>query len=154
MKLSRRALFMVVFTIAVLSIAALAGCSSSSNAKYAIDGGEVSVDGKNLTVTLEGNPTTGYEWTADIAGSGIELGDQTYATSSSGGTTTGAGGNYKFAFTGKSAGDSTITFTYARSWESSDDDRTVIVHVTTNDSGNITHTDTVIDGKTCGESNA
>ena len=73
------------------------------------------------TVILEGNPTTGYTWTVEIADEavisvaddGIAQGDEQPLT--------GAGGLQRFELLGKAQGYTTVTFVYARSWETEEE---------------------------------
>jgi inhibitor of cysteine peptidase len=69
-----------------------------------------------FTVTLEGNPATGYEWAldADIS-SGVELvGEPEYSSSSK---AIGSGGTYVFTFKAIEAGEHTLQLKYWRSFE-------------------------------------
>lgn len=72
---------------------------------------------QNPAVILAANPTTGYTWTVEIADEavvsvtddGIVQGDEQPLT--------GAGGLQHFELLGKAQGYTTVTFVYARSWE-------------------------------------
>ena len=43
---------------------------------------------------------------------------------------TGVGGVREFNFKADGSGEATLTFTYARSWEASDSDKSVVLHAT------------------------
>ena len=83
------------------------------------------VDGMLYTV-LEGNPTTGYQWTCEISDENViicEGGDLTYLSDATdeeeAQMMAGVGGIYYGVFIGQQAGTAQIDFTYARSWETS-----------------------------------
>ena len=72
--------------------------------------------GDELVITLEGNPTTGYQWEMLPNSDGVvELqGDPEYK---SGGNLAGSGGEYKFIFKAIKAGATTVDLKYYRSFE-------------------------------------
>jgi len=75
-------------------------------------------DNGTLEISLDGNPTTGYEWSYQIADMSILscLSDQ-YTADNQDTNTVGTGGIYKFIFEGQKEGTTTILFKYGRSWE-------------------------------------
>ncbi len=77
-------------------VAFAVGCSAAPGSEVQIAEGSAEFSQSNLVVKLDANPTTGYEWTFQIDGSG----------------------------------EATLTFTYARSWEASDSDKSVVLHAT------------------------
>ncbi len=85
---------------------------------------------ENATIEIKGNPTTGYEWTYKAETNGIVAVSDEYKQDSSGGGT-GAGGTYIFVLSGIKEGETTLTFTYSRSWEPNPDtDATKVYKVT------------------------
>ena len=64
------------------------------------------------------NPTTGYEWTAEIETPGIVELDEEYFPDNKPGVV-GAGGVQWYRIRGASEGITSVTFRYARSWEDS-----------------------------------
>ena len=76
---------------------------------------------QNPAVILAANPTTGYTWTVEIADEavisvaddGIAQGDEQPLT--------GASGLQRFELLGKAQGYTTVTFVYARSWETEEE---------------------------------
>lgn len=74
-----------------------------------------------VILALAANPTTGYTWTVEIADEavvsvtddGIAQGDEQPLT--------GAGGLQRFELLGKAQGYTTVTFVYARSWETEEE---------------------------------
>jgi len=96
------------------------GPSSPTLAVYtAADDGttvEASV-GEQFTVSLEENPTTGYEWDMK-AGPGLTLvGDEFMGPSPSPSPLMGAGGTHAWVFKADKAGTLTLTGLYVRPWE-------------------------------------
>lgn len=75
---------------------------------------------ENPVVILSANPTTGYTWAVEIADDtvvsvtddGIAQGDTELV---------GAGGYQRFELVGKAQGYTTVTFVYARSWETEEE---------------------------------
>lgn len=86
-----------------------------------------------ITISLDSNPTTGYDWTAVLDGDCVELTRDEYQQDPSEPGMAGVGGCQYYDFTAVKAGTATITFTYARSWETTDADRTITFTVTVDD---------------------
>lgn len=74
--------------------------------------------GKEMVVNLKGNPTTGYEWTAQISNPEVlnQKSDE-YTPDEHEEDMVGTGGTYEFVFTGLKEGATDIIFRYARSFE-------------------------------------
>ncbi len=72
-------------------------------------------NGEKFLVTLEANPTTGYEWQIDFDPVYIELIVKNYVPSYS--ELIGSGGEEIFEFLAKESGETVITFSYLRPWE-------------------------------------
>lgn len=132
-KLMRKRIRMLLIgacTCAVLILAA--GCADSSGAvKMNVDGGRVDYGAGDLAVLLDSNPTTGYEWTYDMDGTAMEApeaGDYVADDLTTG--LNGAGGVQIFQFKADGSGEVTLTFTYARSWEQTDSDKTLVLKIT------------------------
>jgi inhibitor of cysteine peptidase len=71
--------------------------------------------GEVIKVTIDGNPTTGYEW--DLAeGTELTILNQTYIPDDAPGMT-GAGGRYEWLLTADSPGLYAVGGEYKRSWE-------------------------------------
>ena len=99
------------------------------------------VEGSTITFALDGNPTTGYEWTAQTDNDHIVLKNSVYEgyeAQENGVMLAGRGGVYYFTYEAKSAGTTKVTFHYARSWETTDGDQTVVWLVTVAEDGAIT----------------
>lgn len=75
--------------------------------------------GGEVTVTLTGNPTTGYTW-ALISGNDAVLksaGDAVYEAAKMPAGMVGSGGTYTFTFSAITTGTAALKFGYARPWE-------------------------------------
>jgi len=102
----------------IVSLMILTACSSAA-VKLDEQGNGQSVEldtGQKLTVSLAGNPTTGYSWeVSEIDPAVVELvGEPDYKTDSK---LIGSGGVYTFVFKGVAPGQSSIKLVYHRSWE-------------------------------------
>ena len=75
--------------------------------------------GDGFSIVLDTNPTTGYEWQLDFDKDFIELVDRNYAIAPESEGLVGAGGQETFDFKALKVGESEITFSYLRSWETS-----------------------------------
>lgn len=73
-------------------------------------------------ITLAENPTTGYTWSYAIADETVAVveGDE-YTPAKVEDGMVGAGGTHAYRVSGLKEGETTITFTYARSWESGEE---------------------------------
>lgn len=97
------ALLILVTSLMVLGAITLTGCKEGQ---------------KRYTIKLEGNPTTGYEWTYVMKPEGIvrEVSSD-YKQDKAPLDYTGVGGEYTYVFEGVSPGKVELLFTYARPWE-------------------------------------
>ncbi|MBQ6163126.1 MAG: protease inhibitor I42 family protein [Clostridia bacterium] len=104
-----------------------------------IDPDTFKVDGSTVEFCFDSNPTTGYDWTAEIDGDCVELTKDEYVQDQvdSPVAIAGIGGRQYYVFTAVKEGTATITFTYARSWEQNDDDRIVTAQITVDAALNI-----------------
>ncbi len=132
--------FALMLAFAVL---AAVGCGSGDADKSAnlaltdVDNGKsftVKV-GDTITVVVPGNPTTGYEWTTDLAEDSAALlaltGDPVYEQDPGSEGLVGAGGAYTFTFTAKATGEAELGLKYWRSFEPEVDPiETFVVSVT------------------------
>ena len=70
------------------------------------------------TVELDGNPTTGYNWTCTITPDGIvNETSNNYVQNDNPNGMVGVGGKFVFDFESVAAGEATLTFDYLRPWE-------------------------------------
>lgn len=71
---------------------------------------------KKLEIKLDGNPTTGYEWTCEIEDDKI-IKEISSDYESGNDNVEGASGTYTFVYEGIKEGTTTLTCNYARSFE-------------------------------------
>jgi len=122
----------IIVLVAVGAMAA--GCGSSQTggvvkADKSAAGSTVAMKvGQTLEVTLEGNPTTGYEWTVQ-APSGTALEQVGKAEFKPQSTLAGAPGTYLFRFKAKAKGETELKFDYKRSWETTPQDEKLSLKV-------------------------
>jgi len=113
---------------AVLAAAALmTGCGGSSAPEsVSIDQKAdqskvtVAVDGE-VVISLEENPTTGYQWLMTF-GDGLKVAKDEYKPDDTSGDVGGAGGVHTWWVTVTSAGPHEVSGKYVRSWEADDPD--------------------------------
>ena len=91
------------------------------------------VEGKVVSFCFDSNPTTGYDWEAVVEGNCVEQTRDEYKQHESLPNMGGVGGYQYYDFTAVEAGTATITFTYARSWETTDSDVTYVAVITVAD---------------------
>jgi inhibitor of cysteine peptidase len=116
----------ILFAMATLSCASPGGSGAGTQSSVvAIDqtaaGSTVELlPGQRLTVTLPGNPTTGFAWEmAPGAGSILASQGEAQCTAASNGASgkLGAGGIYRFDFVALGTGSAPLKFIYRRSFE-------------------------------------
>ena len=90
---------------------------------------------------FDSNPTTGYDWTAAVNGDCVALTKDEYVPDAAAPGMAGVGGKQYYTFTAVRAGTATVTFTYARSWETTGADRTVTAVITVAQDGTISVSD-------------
>ena len=90
--------------------------------------------GETVELTIAGNPTTGYQWTADLsdASAGLleQIGEPVYRPDVTDEDVVGSGGIYTFTFKAVAAGDATLRLVYERSFEDVDPIQTFEVALT------------------------
>jgi len=120
----------LVFVVLVALVAVAAtGCGDPADAGAGplklveTDGGKsYTVEaGETIEVVLPGNPTTGYEWTADLTEEAAQIleqaGEPAYVQDPAEDDVVGAGGQFTFTFKAKAAGEATLKLVYSRSFE-------------------------------------
>ncbi|MDD4484482.1 MAG: protease inhibitor I42 family protein [Methanoregula sp.] len=70
----------------------------------------------DITVALQENPTTGYQWNLTLS-PGLSLINDTYVSSDPSGKLMGAGGTHSWDMVASETGTQTIHAVYRRSWE-------------------------------------
>ena len=120
---------LVLLVIVAATLSTLSACGSSSAPKQvsvdsSYSGKEVEIAaGGSLTVTLESNRTTGFQWglTSISDQAVLERVDQKYVApeaTQNGAPLVGAPGAEAWTFKALKKGNSTISMGYSRSWES------------------------------------
>ncbi len=71
---------------------------------------------EKLDIVLDGNPTTGYEWTVAEKSDNLSIGVG-YSSKNQLEAALGVGGRYKFEITGSGKGNADVVFQYKRAWE-------------------------------------
>ena len=116
---------MILWTTILAAALLAAACGSSPSTPLKIsaeeNGKNVSLQkGQTLEITLESNPTTGYNWEVVDAAEGIlkQAGEPEYLQSNpQDKTLVGAGGAETFRFEAAGSGTATLKLVYHRSWE-------------------------------------
>ena len=133
-----------VGTVLAASLVLLSACGSDaeSNSEVTTVSNEVTVSvsgpvtlavGQDLLVTLDSNPTTGYDWQVDTAPDAavLTVGERVYVPTPVDPGISGSGGATTTRFTAIAAGTTSIVLRYKRSWEDdTPSDELVTVEVT------------------------
>lgn len=81
-------------------------------------------------ISLESNPTTGYMWTYVIDNESIaKVESEDYISNSADGNNVGVGGIQSYTIVGLNEGETKITFTYMRPWESVESANKVLTYI-------------------------
>ncbi|MEG2860200.1 MAG: protease inhibitor I42 family protein [Clostridia bacterium] len=89
----------------------------------------------SIAIMLDGNPSTGFEWTCSVADDAVVcLCSDDYEASSD---AAGSGGLYTFVFEAVAPGETSVTFRYARPFEASQEDQALTYVATVDESGNL-----------------
>lgn len=109
------AVFIPLFLFSVSS------CSAATvNIGPEADGQTIELDsGSTLVVTLESNPTTGYNWVISQKSNtpGLTLVSNQYQPAETGQKLVGSGGVQIFTFSAESSSSNTLALDYQREWE-------------------------------------
>jgi len=101
----------------LVALILVAGCGATTiKATEENNGGQIELHvGQTLTISLEGNPTTGYTWEAvEFDETILEQGETEYKTSSK---AVGAGGTETLHFKAVLPGEVPLKLVYHRPWE-------------------------------------
>ena len=94
--------------IVAMSVLCLAACGTGSSSKE-----------DKVTLTIDGNATTGYTWQVDDGGTDVVKIEESYKEDDHEKGMVGVGGKDTFVITPLKEGTADVTFTYGRSWEKS-----------------------------------
>lgn len=116
--------------IILLAVALVLSCATSESAEEVIP---------SYTITLEGNPTTGFIWEYVAEGSGsVELINEAIISQNQDENLVGAPSLFTFSFRGVKPGRVNLIFEYARPWEGGEKLETRIYSIVVNDDLTIT----------------
>lgn len=106
-----------VLAAALAVVAAGAPALAALNPHVITASGPVTIKrGEEILVALAANPTTGYSWSASVAGNTVVAAEgSAYRAPAS--RALGAGGEQILAFEARRTGTATITLSYGRPWE-------------------------------------
>ena len=106
-------LFFIIFVLFVLS-----SCSNKTvKINKEVNGQEITLkQGQTLVLSIEGNPTTGYQWAVDELDESIlaPAADPDYKSDS---MLIGSGGTYTYKFNTVNLGETTLRLKYYRDFE-------------------------------------
>jgi len=132
----KRKMLFVVVTVVVLAVAAavvtLVLTRASGKNKVTGDTFETTT-GKTFTIALDANATSGYNWSQTTKDTNVvAYVDIAYIAAASGPQVVGGSGTVTFTFKAVGKGTTTISFAYARPWESVPPAQTRTITVTVN----------------------
>jgi len=102
-----------------VALFAAAGCGSGGEVKIGDtdDGGQVALEvGQTLVLSLDSNPTTGYQWEITELDEAI-LKQTSHEYEADQPVLIGSGGKEVWRFQAQSSGSTTLSLGYKRSWE-------------------------------------
>ena len=118
-----------------LSILLIMGCAPQEQK----DASQASTaPAKEYKIVLDGNATTGYEWTYTANPEGIVKEVSSEYIDGNKEDTAGAPGTFVFVFEGAKEGKTTLDFSYVRSWEEEENPMTASYTLSVDADGNIT----------------
>jgi inhibitor of cysteine peptidase len=107
-------LLCIVLTAALFSLAAVSASSICDNAPC-----ENSINvsqGENFNISLESNPSTGFDWWSQFETEYLSLVDSTYIPGNQEAGMVGVPGKEVFTFNAKKAGETAVIMLYLRPW--------------------------------------
>ncbi|RIE07392.1 protease inhibitor I42 family protein [Candidatus Cryosericum odellii] len=118
----KRKMLFVIVTVVILAVAVavvtLVLTRASGKNKVTGDTFETTT-GKTFTIALDANATSGYNWTQTTKNTNVvEYVDIAYVAVAPGAQVVGGSGTVTFTFKAVGKGTTTISFAYARPWES------------------------------------
>ena len=134
-------LAVIITALLVFTSLAFAGCGKSQT-KFSIgrDNLDLVAEGNNLTLSLTGIPSTGYEWTCEIDDESL-LTEKNHETKESNSDSSeplvGTSVTEEYTYEASGSGEVKLTAKYARNWEETSDDIEHVFIITIED-GEIT----------------
>ena len=133
--MKRKMLFVVVtvVVIAVVAVVVTLGLTRASGKnKVTADTFETTIE-KTFTIALDANATSGYNWTQTTKNTNVvAYVDIAYVATVSSTQVAGGSGTVTFTFKAIGKGTTTISFAYARPWESIPPSQTKTITITVN----------------------
>lgn len=108
--------FATVAVISMLVVSLIAGCSGAvayTDPERVIN----TTVNQEFTIALDSNPTTGYNWEVSYDENMLSLEKEEYNPDAKAPGLLGAGGTQYYRFKALKVGETEITVTYKRSWE-------------------------------------
>jgi len=117
---------LVAAMISILAVGLLAGCAGGIETYTDADKTISANVNQEFVITLDSNPTTGYNWEEDYDVAMLKLVESKYEPGKQAEEgMVGAGGTQYFRFQALKTGTTEITLTYKRSWETESADQKV-----------------------------
>ena len=117
---------LVAAMISILAVGLLAGCAGGIETYTDADKTISANVNQEFVITLDSNPTTGYNWEEDYDVGMLKLVESKYEPGKQAEEgMVGAGGTQYFRFQALKTGTTEITLTYKRSWETESADQKV-----------------------------
>jgi inhibitor of cysteine peptidase len=118
---------LLILMMVVVTASTLLGCAAPATAKVKVYGKDDTTIfakvGEEFTITIDENPTTGYQWRFSVSDEKIvSMSKDEYVPDSRAEDVEGAGGQRVLTFKANAKGNTTINMVYERSWEKSEDD--------------------------------
>jgi len=112
--------FATVAVISILMVSLIAGCGGVCGGVEVYTDSEQVINttvNQEFIIALDSNPTTGYDWEASYDENMISLEKEEYNPDAKAPGLVGAGGTQYYQFQALKVGETEITVTYKRSWE-------------------------------------
>jgi len=106
----------LVLTSILLAVSLIAGCGGVKTYVDTEKTISVGID-QEFIIALDSNPTTGYDWEESHDPYKLILVEKKYEPDEKAAGLVGAGGTQYFRFTSQKTGETEVTFTYKRPWE-------------------------------------
>ena len=116
--MSTKSTLFIILVIIALAVASGCGKSGQTSLSASDNGKTINLKaGSQIVITLDGNPSTGYNWEAKDLDTNLlkQVGDPSFKSSNS--NLVGSGGSITLTFKSLKAGTTTLTLVYHRSWE-------------------------------------
>ena len=116
--------FATVAVISILMVSLIAGCGgvdAYTDSEQVIN----TTVNQEFIIALDSNPTTGYDWEVSYDENMISLEKEEYNPDEKAPGLLGAGGTQYYRFQALKVGETEITVTYKRSWETGYDEQKV-----------------------------